>query len=92
MKIQSLFTHLGSYNYIASLTGQKRKEIYFSLDGIWKEKFSLYSEFKKWLKENYVGDLVDEILLGTYTLNVPKSVGYYDCLGSLDSVEVLFEI
>lgn len=92
MKIKELFGILEKYNYIANLTGEKEKHIHFTVDGDWKGKFKTFTEFKKWLKEEYIDKFVEEILLQTFTLNQKKKFGFWNILGEYELTEIEFEV
>lgn len=92
MKVKELFSILEKYNYIARLAGEREKHIHFSIDDNWKGMFETFTEFKKWLKEEFVGEVVTEILEQTFTFNQSKILGFYDCLGRYDEIRVEFEV
>lgn len=92
MKVKELFSILEKYNYIANLTMEKEKYIHFSVDGDWKGKFKTFTEFKKWLKEEYIDSYVTEILLQGYTLNQERTIGFWNVFGEYEKSKIKFEV
>lgn len=79
MKIKEAFKKVETYNEIAELENEGRKEIWFEnilagciSDG---ERFSDYAEFRKYVRKEYFKDVADIILESDdWTLNGEKEV------------------